>query len=81
MIILISAAYLLSTIADAASEQDHRRVKRLVKPGLGFGSFNSARWTLKGYEAMAMIHKIQGVHKDDVTEQISFIHTLFGIAA
>jgi len=70
-------------IADAASEQDHRRVKRLVKPGLGFGSFNSARRTLKGYEAMAMIHKgqIPGVHKDDVTEQTSFIHTLFGIAA
>ena len=64
-------------------EQDHRRVKRLVKPGLGFGSFNSARRTLKGYEAMAMIRKgqIQGVNKDDVIGQISFIHTLFGIAA
>ena len=64
-------------------EQDHRRVKKLVKPGLGFGSFNSARRTLKGYEAMAMIRKgqIQGVNKDDVTGQISFIHTLFGIPA
>ena len=64
-------------------EQDHRRVKRLVKPGLGFGSFNSARRTLKGYEAMAMIRKdqIQGVNKNDVTGQISFIHTLFGIAS
>ena len=43
-------------------EQDHRRVKKLVNPGLGFGSFNSARRTLKGYEAMAMIRKgqIQG---------------------
>ena len=64
-------------------EQDHRRVKKLVKPGLGFGSFNSARRTLKGYEAMAMIRKgqIQSVNKDDVTGQISFIHTLFGITA
>ena len=64
-------------------EQDHRRVKRLVNPGLGFGSFNSARRTLKGYEAMAMIRKgqIRGVDKDNVTGQISFIHTLFGIAA
>ena len=63
-------------------EQDHRRVKRLVKPGLSFGSFNSARRTLNGYEAMAMIRKgqIQGVNKNDVTGQISFIHTLFGIA-
>ena len=64
-------------------EQDHRRVKRVVKPGLGFGSFNSARQTLKGYEAMAMIRKgqVEGIDKKDVTEQISFIHTLFGIAA
>ena len=47
----------------------------------GFDSFNSARRTLKGYEAMAMIRKgqIQDVNKDDVTGQVSFIHTLFGI--
>ena len=64
-------------------EQDHRRIKRLVKPGLGFGSFNSARRTLKGYEAMAMIRKgqVEGIDQDDVTGQIAFIHTLFGIAA
>ena len=64
-------------------EQDHRRIKRLVKPGLGFGSFNSARRTLKGYEAMAMIRKgqVEGIDQDDVTGQISFIQTLFGIAA
>jgi transposase-like protein len=64
-------------------EQDHRRIKRLVKPGLGFGSFNTARRTLKGYEAMAMIRKgqIQDVDRNDVTGQISFIHPIFGIAA
>ncbi|NJN04587.1 MAG: DDE-type integrase/transposase/recombinase, partial [Leptolyngbyaceae cyanobacterium RM1_1_2] len=64
-------------------EQDHRRIKRLVKPALGFGSFNSARRTLKGYEAMAMIRKgqIQNVDRNDVTGQISFIHQIFGIAA
>jgi IS6 family transposase len=64
-------------------EQDHRRIKRLVKPGLGFGSFNTARRTLKGYEAMAMIRKgqIQNVARNDVTGQISFIHQIFGIAA
>ena len=64
-------------------EQDHRRLKRLVKPGLGFGSFNTARRTLKGYEAMAMIRKgqIQNVDRDNVTGQISFIHRIFGIAA
>ena len=31
-------------------EQDHPWSKRLVKPGMGFGSFNTARRTIKGYE-------------------------------
>ena len=46
-------------------EQDHRFIKRRVKPGLGFGSFNTARRTLKGYEAMNMIRKgqIEGADK------------------
>ena len=38
-------------------EQDHRRIKRLVRPGLGFGSLSTARRTLAGYEGMAMIRK------------------------
>jgi len=64
-------------------EQDHRRIKRLVKPGLGFGSFHTARRTLQGYEMMAMVRKgqIQNVDKGNVTGQISFIHQIFGIAA
>ncbi|RUT00729.1 hypothetical protein DSM107010_67030 [Chroococcidiopsis cubana SAG 39.79] len=40
-------------------EQDHRFIKRLTKPGMGFGSFNSARATLRGMEAMNMIRKGQ----------------------
>src|SRR5829696_9296659 len=40
-------------------EQDHRRVKRLVRPGLGFGRLPTARRTLAGYEGMAMIRKGQ----------------------
>jgi transposase-like protein len=40
-------------------EQDHRRIKRLVRPGLGFGSLPTARRTLAGYEGMAMIRKGQ----------------------
>jgi IS6 family transposase len=38
-------------------EQDHRRIKRLVRPELGFGGFWTARRTLAGYEAMAMINR------------------------
>src|SRR2546430_11955504 len=40
-------------------EQDHRFIKRLVKPGLGFFSLESAERTLHGYEAMHMIRKGQ----------------------
>src|SRR5258708_7101362 len=35
-------------------EQDHRFIKRLVKPGLGFFSFETAVKTIQGYEAMNM---------------------------
>jgi transposase-like protein len=35
-----------------ADRSDHRNVKRLTRPGLGFGSFWTARRTLAGYEAM-----------------------------
>jgi transposase-like protein len=36
-------------------EQDHRRIKRLVRPGLGFKCFVSAMQTVAGDEAMAKI--------------------------
>lgn len=36
-------------------EQDHRNIKRIVKPMMGFKSFNTARRTLSGIEAMAMM--------------------------
>lgn len=64
-------------------EQDHRFIKRLVKPGLGFFSFQSAWRTLQGYEVMNMIRKgqMQGVNKGDVTSQLAFIASLFGVAA
>src|ERR1700704_1410110 len=35
-------------------EQDHRRVKRLTRPGRGFGGFRTARRTLSGFEAISM---------------------------
>ena len=44
-------------------EQDHRFIKRLVNPGMGFSSFNTARRTLRGYEAMNMIRKGQILYR------------------
>ena len=64
-------------------EQDHRRVKRLVRPGLGFGGFRTARRTLAGYEAMAMVRKgqVRKIGGRDMGAQAGFIAGLFQTAA
>jgi transposase-like protein len=63
-------------------EQDHRNIKRIVKPTMGFKSFNSARKTLSGIEAMNMIRKgqVKGVKQGDSMSQVEFIEALFEIA-
>jgi transposase-like protein len=40
-------------------EQDHRALRRLVRPMLGFKSFRSARILIAGIETMQMIRKGQ----------------------
>ena len=64
-------------------EQDHRRVKRLVRPGLGFGSFHTARRTLAGYEVMAMMRKgqVRKIGGRDIRAQTTFVAELFDAAA
>ena len=64
-------------------EQDHPWIKRLVEPGIGFGSFNTARRTLKGYEIMNMMRKgqIEGVEKGAVIERVKFINQIFEVVA
>ncbi len=63
-------------------EQDHRFIKRLVKPGMGFFSVETAGRTLQGYEVMNMIRKgqVRGVDKGDISGQVTFIASLFAIA-
>jgi len=63
-------------------EQDHRFIKRLTKPGMGFGSFNTARRTIRGLEAMNMkrIGQVEAVDKGDVRAQIEFVSQVFGVA-
>lgn len=60
-------------------EQDHRN----VKPMMGFQSFNTARRTLRGIEAMAMIRKgqVQGINPGDSVSQAEFINEIFGVVA
>ena len=64
-------------------EQDHRGIKRLVKPGMGFGSFNTARRTIRGYEIINMMRKGQvlGVPKGAIKERVLFINRIFGVVA
>ncbi|MFH5927277.1 IS6 family transposase [Roseomonas xinghualingensis] len=64
-------------------EQDHRRVKRLVRPGLGFGGFHTARRSLAGYEVMAMVRKgqLQNIDGRDMQAQATFVAGLFQVAA
>jgi transposase, IS6 family len=63
-------------------EQDHRFIKRLVKLGMGFFSFETAWRTLQGYEAMNMLRKgqLRGVEKGDSMKQMACIANLFGVA-
>jgi IS6 family transposase len=63
-------------------EQDHRFIKRLVKLGMGFFSFETAWRTLYGYEAMNMFRKGQicGIEKGDSVKQATFIASLFGVS-
>jgi transposase-like protein len=64
-------------------EQGHRFLQRVIKPGLGFKSFNTARRTIKSYEVMQMLRKGQviGVAKGDVLAQLNFMAQVFGVIA
>ena len=64
-------------------EQDHRRIKRRTGPMLGFGSFRTARRTLAGVEAMAMLTKgqVRAAPANDMPAQRTFVHQVFGLVA
>ncbi len=62
-------------------EQDHRSIKRIIAPMLGFQSFRSTNKTLKGIEAMNMIKKGQVNDLNySVLNEVKYINHLFGIA-
>jgi transposase, IS6 family len=63
-------------------EQDHRSIKRIVRPMLGFQSFHTAIKTLKGIEIMHMIKKgqVETLNRC-VLAEVNFINQLFGITA
>jgi len=50
---------------------------------MGFGSFNTARRTIRGYEITNMMRKGQvlGVPKGAIKERVLFINQIFGVVA
>jgi putative transposase len=56
-------------------EQDHRGIKRIVNPILGFKSFKSAEITLEGIELIRMMKKgqMRGFEDCSVKEQFEFL--------
>ena len=58
-------------------------MKRLTGSMLGFQSFWTARRTLAGVEAMAMLAKgrVRAVPANDMPAQRAFVAGLFGLAA
>ena len=61
-------------------EQDHRSIKRILNPMLGFQSFRYANKTLKGIEALNMVKKRQVNNLNySVFNEIKYINQLFGI--
>ena len=63
-------------------EQDHRFIKRLTKPGLGFFSLETAWRTIRGFEIMNMMRKgqLHGMEKGNVEAQVTFVAKLFDVA-
>ena len=59
-------------------EQDHRAVKRITMPMLGFKSFHAAKNVLAGIELMHMIRK--GQLNVDGCEELSFAEQFYALA-
>jgi len=54
-----------------------------MRPRLGFGSLRTARRTLAGYEAMAMVRKgqVRNVGGGDMKAQTAFVADVFRVVA
>ena len=63
-------------------ERDHRRIKRRPRPMLGFESFRTARRTLVGVEAMAMLVKgqVRALPGNDMLAERASVRRVFGLA-
>jgi transposase-like protein len=60
-------------------EQDHRFIKKITNPMLGFKSYQTAEETLAGIEAFHMLRK-QQVEISPAISDVEWINKLFGLA-
>ena len=67
-------------ICDHTIEQDHRGVKRITRPMLGFKAFDAAQSTLVGIELMHMIKKRQLVVEEG-DEGLTAAELFYSLAA
>ena len=61
-------------------EQDHRGVKRITRPMLGFKSFDAAHYTLAGVELMHMLKKRQ-MRSEEGEESLTPAAQFYALAA
>jgi transposase-like protein len=61
-------------------EQDHRGVKRITRPMLGFKSFDTAQYTLAGIELMHMLKKGQ-LAGEEAVEGLTPAEQFYALAA
>jgi putative transposase len=61
-------------------EQDHRSVKRITRPMLGFKSFEAAQYTLAGVELMHMLKKGQ-LAGEEAVEGLTLTQQFYALAA
>ena len=65
-------------ICNQSIEQDHRSVKRMTRPMLGFKSFAAAQPTLVGIELMPMLRK--GQMEDGMKQGLSVAEQFYALA-
>lgn len=64
-------------------EQDHRFIKKRIKPMLNFKSFQTARRTIIGIEIINAVRKgqVKGLKKRDIVSQVEFINSVFEVVS
>jgi len=67
-------------ICNHTIEQDHRSVKRITRPMLGFKSFEAAQYTLAGVELMHMLKKGQ-LAGEEAVEGLTPTQQFYALAA